>query len=175
MFYHLLFQTTTSTSAPSFFASQSVYVCISSTEPFQWPSFFICAEPSRYRAKVFLLLLLMCLITLCVDSMSTSQQITCIYNVWAMQCRGPRLPCWSPVAELHCGTNRELAGRQAGSTYRIQPIQERAKRPLWTINNRAPGFVSCLWEHRKRMREHVMKSGRGGGGGGPPLQFLISL
>lgn len=64
---------------------------------------------------------------------------------------------------------------QAGSTYRIQPIQERAKRPLWTINNGASGFVSCLWEHRKRMGEHVMKSGRGGGGEGPPLRFLISL
>lgn len=50
-------------------------------------------------------------------------------------------------AEPHCGTNRELAG----SSYRIQPIQERAKRPLWTINNRASGFVSCL-EHKKNKR-----------------------
>lgn len=50
---------------------------------------------------------------------------------------------------------------QAGSAYRIQPIQERAKRPLWTINNSTSGFVSCLWEQRKRMTEHVMKSGRG--------------
>ncbi len=109
VFYHLLFLTTTSTWAPSLFASLSVYVCISSTEP-------VYAEPSSYRAKVLLLLLLMCLITLCVDSILTSQQITCIYNVWAMQFQRPRLPCWSPVAELHCGTNGELADRQATHT-----------------------------------------------------------
>lgn len=41
---------------------------------------------------------------------------------------------------------------QAGSTYRIQPIQESAKRPLWNINNRASGFVSCLWEHKENKR-----------------------
>lgn len=129
------------------------------------------AESDSYRAKVLLLLLLMCLIMVCVDSILTSQQITCIYNARAMQCQRFWLPCWSPAAQPHCGTNWELAG----CTYRIQPIQERAKRPLWTINNRASGFVSCLWEYRKRMREHVMKSGRVGGSGGPALQFLISL
>lgn len=42
---------------------------------------------------------------------------------------------------------------QTGSAYRILPIQERPKRPLWAINNRASGFfVSCLWEHRENER-----------------------
>lgn len=113
----------------------------------------------------------MALIVVCVDGILTSQQITCIYNAWAVQGERPWLPWSSSAARLHYGTDWELAG----STYRIQPIQERAKRPLWTINNGASGFVSCLWEHRKRMREHVMKSGTRGGGGGPPIQFVVFL
>lgn len=93
------------------------------------------------------------IITLCVDSILTSQKITCIYNAGACKARGLGSFIGPHAVDPHCGTNIELAG----STYRIQPIQERAKRPLWTINNRASGFVSCLWEHKenKRARDKV--------------------
>lgn len=87
-------------------------------------------------------------------------------------CSGPRLPCQSrPLLQSF---TVKLESWQAGSAYRIQPIQERAKRPQWTINNGASGFVSCLWEHRKRIREHVMKSEREKEGGGWRQRWTLS-
>lgn len=50
------------------------------------------------------LLLLMWPIMLCVDNILTSQKITCR--------RGPGYHVAPPAAEPHCGTNREMAGRQ---------------------------------------------------------------
>lgn len=97
----------------------------------------------------------MFLVVLSVDSILTSQKITCIYSAWTMQCQRPWSPCWYPAV---CLTVEPLwdklrAGTQACSTYRIYPIQERAKRPLSTINNRAAGFVTCLWENERACDE----------------------
>lgn len=55
----------------------------------------------------------------------------------------------------------QAAGWRAGSTYRIQPIQERAKRPLWTLNNGAGGLCHVCRNKQERAGEHVMKSLRG--------------
>lgn len=79
--------------------------------------------------------------------MLTSRKITCIHKYRAVQdkrsCLGP-----PPAAAAQPQTE----SWQPGSAYRIQPIQERAKRPLWTVNNRASGFVSCLWEHKENKK-----------------------
>lgn len=57
--------------------------------------------------------------------------------------------CWS-ASESSSGPSAcvDLRSSQSGA-YRIRPIQERVERPMWTINNRASGFVSCVgarWE-----------------------------
>ncbi|CAB1447385.1 unnamed protein product [Pleuronectes platessa] len=70
--------------------------------------------------------------------------------------RGPSPYCPKSAYSTHgvlCPSHGSTVGQteswQPGSTYRNLPIQERAQRPLWTSNNGASAFVSCLWETQK--------------------------